>query len=262
MAEIQQKETGKKKKGAQKKMDIHVDFTPMVDMNMLLISFFMLCTTMIKSQTLNISLPSNEKKENLAKTNEAKDSEAITIYLTTDYDEKGKAARNSVFYYFGRPYMEIDEATGLILDPPADSEITGVLEGLEFDVNEKGGKQAIRKILHDRNKDVIEKIDEVKKEKQATGSKMTDEEFNARIREISKDSTLTRPVVIIKARPDASWESVITALDEMQINAISRYQLENFAMDDSILLNDYFRKNPDFGKPFLNANPNAEQQPQ
>ncbi|MDE6831874.1 MAG: biopolymer transporter ExbD [Muribaculaceae bacterium] len=83
MAEIQQKETGKKKKGAQKKMDIHVDFTPMVDMNMLLISFFMLCTTMIKSQTLNISLPSNEKKDNLETTNEAKDSEAVTIYLTT-----------------------------------------------------------------------------------------------------------------------------------------------------------------------------------
>ena len=56
---------GKKKKGAQKKMQVHVDFTPMVDMNMLLITFFMLCTTMIKSQTLQIVLPTNEdvKKE-------------------------------------------------------------------------------------------------------------------------------------------------------------------------------------------------------
>ena len=63
MAQIEQSDGGKKKKGAQKKMSIHVDFTPMVDMNMLLITFFMLCTTMIKSQTLNISLPSNEKIE-------------------------------------------------------------------------------------------------------------------------------------------------------------------------------------------------------
>ena len=45
------------------KKDVRVDFTPMVDMNMLLITFFMLCTTMIKSQTLQISLPSNEKVE-------------------------------------------------------------------------------------------------------------------------------------------------------------------------------------------------------
>ena len=53
MAQIEQSDNGgKKKKGAQKKIAIHVDFTPMVDMNMLLITFFMLCTTMIKSQTL------------------------------------------------------------------------------------------------------------------------------------------------------------------------------------------------------------------
>ncbi len=61
MAQIEQSDGGKKKKGAQKKMAIHVDFTPMVDMNMLLITFFMLCTTMIKSQTLSIALPTNEK---------------------------------------------------------------------------------------------------------------------------------------------------------------------------------------------------------
>ena len=49
------------------KMQIRVDFTPMVDMNMLLITFFMLCTTMIKSQTLTIALPSNEKVDNVEK---------------------------------------------------------------------------------------------------------------------------------------------------------------------------------------------------
>ena len=51
----------RKAKKYQKEKDVRVDFTPMVDMNMLLITFFMLCTTMIKSQTLQISLPSNEK---------------------------------------------------------------------------------------------------------------------------------------------------------------------------------------------------------
>lgn len=249
MAEIQQKETGKKKKGAQKKMDIHVDFTPMVDMNMLLISFFMLCTTMIKSQTLNISLPSNEKKENLEKTNEAKDSEAVTIYLTTEYDDDHNVVDNTVFYYFGMPYVEVDESTGLIGEPTPESKAQGVVKAEKFLSNDNGVEQGIRKVLHERNKQVLEKIDEVKKEKLRPGSTMTDQEYQDKVREISKDSTLTRPVVIIKATPDASWESVITALDEMQINAISRYQLENFGGTDSLLLNDFLTKNPDFGQP-------------
>ena len=45
MAEVQVKDDGAKKKGKPKKMEIHIDFTPMVDMNMLLITFFMLCTS-------------------------------------------------------------------------------------------------------------------------------------------------------------------------------------------------------------------------
>ncbi|MDE6081131.1 MAG: biopolymer transporter ExbD, partial [Muribaculaceae bacterium] len=97
---------GKKKKGAQKKMAIHVDFTPMVDMNMLLITFFMLCTTMIKSQTLNISLPSNEKIENEEQQSKAKNSEAITMILTTERDKDGNIKidgdgrpKNIIYYY-------------------------------------------------------------------------------------------------------------------------------------------------------------------
>ena len=42
-------------------MTVRVDFTPMVDMNMLLITFFMLCTTLSKPQTMEISMPSNDK---------------------------------------------------------------------------------------------------------------------------------------------------------------------------------------------------------
>ena len=44
MAEVQQSGGDSGKKGHQKKMQIRVDFTPMVDMNMLLITFLMLCT--------------------------------------------------------------------------------------------------------------------------------------------------------------------------------------------------------------------------
>ena len=65
MSEIQTNDTGgKKKKGGskQKKISVFVDFTPMVDMNMLLITFFMLCTSLSKPQTMEINMPSNDKK--------------------------------------------------------------------------------------------------------------------------------------------------------------------------------------------------------
>ena len=44
--------------------------------------------------------------------------------------------------------------------------------------------------------------------------------------------------------PEASWESVISALDEMQINQISRYQLGNMTdVDKAMVFNtDEFKK--------------------
>ena len=51
------------KKGGskQKKMNSRVDFTPMVDMIMLLVTFFMLCTTLLKPQTMELSMPSDKE---------------------------------------------------------------------------------------------------------------------------------------------------------------------------------------------------------
>ena len=245
MAQIEQPDKGGKKKGAQKKMSIHVDFTPMVDMNMLLITFFMLCTTMIKSQTLNISLPSNEKIESEEQQSKAKNSEAITLILTSERDAKGNVKEdgqgkmNIIYYYEGKPFVEDKDKDGLI-DPSPDG--YGIIHAERFVGNEGGVEQGIRKILHNKNKEALAKINEQKKlwrDKQ-----ISDEEYQKRAKEIRNDSTLVRPVVIIKATPEASWESVITALDEMQINQISRYQIDNINQVDSAMILDYLAKNP------------------
>ncbi|MDE6544661.1 MAG: biopolymer transporter ExbD [Candidatus Amulumruptor sp.] len=245
MAQIEQADKGKKKKGAQKKMSIHVDFTPMVDMNMLLITFFMLCTTMIKSQTLSIALPTNEKVEQ-SEMNKAKDSEAITLIVDTERNEDGTIkkdedgnARNLVYYYLGKP-MVIDENQDSIFE---DSN----LERTVFLGNDASGmQQGIRKILHSRNKPVLEKIAVLKQQwrnKEFSPKKdLNDSIYQARAKEVRNDSTLTRPVVIIKATPNASWASVIGALDEMQINQISRYQIDNINKTDEGMIDAYIRK--------------------
>ena len=80
---------GKKKKGGskQKKMSMHVDFTPMVDMNMLLITFFMLCTSLSKPQTMEIVMPTNKdvKEENQSA---VKASQAVTVICTGGKDSR------------------------------------------------------------------------------------------------------------------------------------------------------------------------------
>ena len=138
-------------------MSIHVDFTPMVDMNMLLITFFMLCTTMIKSQTLTISLPSNEKVEQ-QEMNKAKESEAITLILTTDRNDNGEVKKddagrpmNTVYFYEGMPEIADTDGDGLIDN--------NKLKAEQFIGNDGKIQQGIRKILHDRNKLVLDKIE-------------------------------------------------------------------------------------------------------
>lgn len=81
MAEIQESGNKKGGKSKQKKMTVRVDFTPMVDMNMLLITFFMLCTSLSKPQTMEISMLSNDKTITEEQQTKVKASQAITLLL-------------------------------------------------------------------------------------------------------------------------------------------------------------------------------------
>ena len=96
MAEVTEGGNEKRSKSKQKKMAVRVDFTPMVDMNMLLITFFMLCTTMSKPQTMEISMPAKEDLTDDQKT-KVKASEAVTLLLAGD---------DRIFYYDGQPNYE------------------------------------------------------------------------------------------------------------------------------------------------------------
>ena len=234
MAQIEQSDGGKKKKGAQKKMSIHVDFTPMVDMNMLLITFFMLCTTMIKSQTLQIVLPTNEnvKKEQQS---QAKQSEAITLILDTEYEgdkpkvdgETGKPIHN-IYYYEGIADTLFQTSKYLTKE--------------QFIGNVNREAQGIRKILRGKNQQVMAEYENLKN--QWKNKEITKEEFDKAAKKNAADSNKVRPVVVIKPGPNTTYEGLINAIDEMNINQISRYQIDNINQTDSTLILDYLKKNP------------------
>jgi biopolymer transport protein ExbD len=218
-----------KSKSRQKKFDTRIDFTPMVDMNMLLITFFMLCTTMIKSQTLQIALPSNEHVENEQK-NKVKESEAITIIIDGKLDEKtglAKPDEGMLYYYDGKP-----ETANL-----AQGESN--MKQAEFG-SKAGAYDAIRGILQERNKEVVLKVNDLKKKWKDMGFSNNEEKndsiYQAERKKVMNDSTLKRPVVIIKATPNASYANVVSVLDEMQINSINRYQIDRMNEVDSAMM--------------------------
>ena len=206
MAEVQQKDNGGGK-GKQKKMAIRVDFTPMVDMNMLLITFFMLCTSLSKPQTMEISMPSNDKSITEEDQTKVKASRAITLILGGD---------DRVFYYTGEPNYE--DYTSL-------KETTYEADGL-------------RAMLMGRNADIVAKIKALKAEK--LEKKFSDEEYNERAMKI-KDVN-TAPVVMIKATDDATYENLVDALDEMQICSISKYAIVDITEGDEFLLDNLEQK--------------------
>jgi len=96
MAELEQKQTGKKgKKKGRKKMSTRIDLTPMVDLGFLLVTFFMLTTTFSKPQTMEINLPVKPKEEvTEEEENAVKASKALTLIL---------GEYNRIFWYVGIP---------------------------------------------------------------------------------------------------------------------------------------------------------------
>ncbi|QCR24304.1 biopolymer transporter ExbD [Pontibacter sp. SGAir0037] len=91
MAEIQEKaDSGGGGKKRAKKMSVHLDMTPMVDLAFLLLTFFMLTTTFNKPQTMEINMPA--KADAPEDQTPIKESNALTIIL---------GENNKVFYYYG-----------------------------------------------------------------------------------------------------------------------------------------------------------------
>ncbi len=203
------------KKGGskQKKMNARVDFTPMVDMIMLLVTFFMLCTTLIKPQTMELTMPSDKEDLNEENQSQIAASKAITILIDDE---------NTLYFYTGKP----DEAK---------------LEKTTY------GKDGIRAELLKRNVVARQKVEALKREynlkrtSNAVQEAKMQEEYKQKLKEI-KNSDDT-PNVIIKASDKSSYKNLMDILDEMLICNIGKYVIDNFADGDRAKI-DAFKANP------------------
>ncbi len=208
MAEVQANDKGGGKKGRQKKHTIRVDFTPMVDMNMLLITFFMFATTLLKPQVMNITMPSRDKVEKGQGTQFRK-STALTILVAGD---------NKVYYYEGLPEGDQWKDAATLTE-------TSLAE------------DGIRALLMKKNSGTYEKVQELKV-KRSKGI-VSEQFYREKVDEIQKEANVElgiAPNVMIKITDDAKYESMVDALDEMLVCNIGFYQIAELADADRYLL--------------------------
>ncbi|MBQ9216001.1 MAG: biopolymer transporter ExbD [Prevotella sp.] len=209
----------KKNLSKQKKMDTRVNFTPMVDMMMLLITFFMLCTTLAKPQAMQLTMPSNDDTSQLNDEQKqvTKASHTITLYL---------GANNKVWYIAGLPNYE---------DPSCVKQTTYGKDGIEKVLNEHTTEEGINPIA---------KIKMAKKELDAQKSKMPEKDYQEALKRLKKGELpsgekVPTMTVIIRPLDTATYENMVQALDEMLISNIDKYVIDNvdkLSEDDKALI--------------------------
>ena len=205
----------KKNTSKQKKINVRVDFTPMVDMMMLLITFFMLCTSLSKPQAMQLTMPSNDKNVQDQDRNATKESHTITFYL---------AGNDKIYYIKGIPKYD---------DPSCLKETTWGKEGIRAVLTEHRTEEGIIPVARIRMAKL--ELDKKKKETNMPDSTYNNELAKIRNGEVNgeKIPTLT---IIIKPMDSSTYENMVTALDEMQICSIGKYVIDEISPDDKKLL--------------------------
>jgi biopolymer transport protein ExbD len=195
---------GKHQKKKAKKGSVHLDMTPMVDLAFLLLTFFILATSLSKPKTMEIIYP--KEVDDTTKTTKVDDALATTV-LVGEEDEH-------VFYYTG------------VFKP--DSTVL---------IHTDYSKEGIRKVLLDRNKRINDQVTALKE--QLTNNVINDTTYQVAYSKIVGDSLA--PFVIVKTIPTSKFRNVVNVMDELNITNIKKRAIidmgdsENIAMRQRIV---------------------------
>ena len=207
-----------KKESKQKKMNVRVDFTPMVDMLMLLITFFMLCTSLSKPQTMELTMPSNDENTQEEQKNEAKASETVTLYVTAD---------NKIYYGEGIPKYD---------DPTWIKETTWGSDGIRKVLRDHATEQGIRPVQR-----IGLAVRELNMQRQKNPNQYPDSIYQKELSKLKagnlKEGKIPTLTIVIKPTDNATYTNMVDALDEMQICSIGTYVIDKISEDDQKLLN-------------------------
>ncbi|MCC7502831.1 MAG: biopolymer transporter ExbD [Flavobacteriales bacterium] len=189
---------GRHQKKRAKKGNTRIDMTPMVDLAFLLLTFFILTTTMYKPSTLQLTFPvppEDDQPKELDKVNNA-----LTLFLTS---------KDQILYY--RDAYK-----------PGETQLT------------RTNFKDVEKMLIELNKPTIERINTYAK--QLNEQKINEAAFDSlkNLAQKQKDALF----VIIKPEKDAKFRNMIDIVDEMDISGIGKYAVQDTIKPEEQLLID------------------------
>ena len=232
----------KKKESKQKKMNVRVDFTPMVDMMMLLITFFMLCTSLAKPQAMHLTMPAKDENMTSEDKDKSKTEQTITIYL----------ADNDKLYYY---IVDKKEDFG---NPEFLKESTWGKEGIREAL--RNHRHAPVKVLMDAKTQLDNWFNALPKTQQEANDSVYNRALimikkghvdvvsnnqldQAKYNKIDKDmkeytETDMVPTLAVNIKPlnNSSYDNLVTILDEMQICCIGKYVIDQINDKDIAIL--------------------------
>ncbi|MFZ4784675.1 MAG: ExbD/TolR family protein [Flavobacteriales bacterium] len=176
---------GKHQKKKAKKGHVHMDMTPMVDLAFLLLTFFILATSLSKPKAMEIFYPKEETDKEL-QTKVA--DELATTLLVGESDEY-------LFYYLGKftpdstPIFKTDYS-----------------------------KDGLRTLLIDRNKVINDQVTFLKEK--LTSQEINDSIYKIQYAKITGDSLA--PFVVVKTMPTTKFRNVINVMDELNITNVKK----------------------------------------
>jgi biopolymer transport protein ExbD len=189
---------GRHQKKRAKKGRTHIDMTPMVDLAFLLLTFFILTTTMYKPSTLQLTFPvppEDDQPQELDRVNNA-----LTLFLTS---------KDQILYYKDA-YK------------PGETQLS------------RTNFKDVEKMLIELNKSTIERINSYAK--QLNDKKITELAFDSLKNEAQKQKEAL--FVIIKPEKDAKFRNMIDIVDEMDISGIGKYAVQDTIKPEEQLLID------------------------
>ncbi len=210
MAEVQQQDSGsgkgKHNKLRAKKASTHIDMTPMVDLAFLLLTFFILTTTLSKPRTMDITMPVKDdvKEEDRSK---VPASQTLSILLTEN---------DKIIWYMGVDNPETPPETNIA----------------DFSAS---GPKSVHQMLLEKNKVVLDLVKMVEDSVRAglIPNKPEDiKQHKAAVKAAEKKGL----IVLIKPDEKAKYRNLVDILDEMLVTNVARYAIVDLSDSEKELI--------------------------